>query len=79
MKGGRRFDRSIPISFVEDEHFDVVEVEVGRIVQMVDKSSGSSDDNVGSEAESGFLRFQVQATCNQFIYLIRYHYLGEKN
>lgn len=59
MRGGQ-----LPIGFIEHEHLDVVEVEVGRIVKMIDETTRSGDDDVGAESERSLLSFQIETACN---------------
>jgi hypothetical protein len=52
-----------PVGFVEDEDVDGVEVERWGVADVVDETTGCSDDDVWTSAQSHFLRLERKTAC----------------
>lgn len=56
---------SIPVSLIQDEHFNAAQVEGGAVVQVVDEPARCGNEDVRCCPKSSFLRLHIQATCRE--------------
>lgn len=55
----------IPVSLIQDEHFNAAQVERRAVVQVVDEPARCGNEDVWCCPKSSFLRLHIQATCRE--------------
>lgn len=52
----------LPIGFIENENFDVLQGERRRVVNVINQSTGRRNDDIRLQTQCRFLRFEIQTT-----------------
>lgn len=53
----------VPVSLIQDEHLNAAQVEGRAVVEVINESARSGDEDIRRGPKSCFLRLHIQATC----------------